>query len=102
MVSALSFLPHVASTGAAPATDSGSNGGSGGGGGGGGGGAHRGPSPTPSRPQGDLRLLVLPDSGCGRVSAHTLRISADGAFLLPGRQPEARAQPRAHLRAAPT
>jgi len=55
MVSALSFLPHVASTGAAPAPDSGSNGGGGarggGGGGGGGGGAHRGPSPTPSRPQ---------------------------------------------------
>ena len=72
LVSALSFLPHVVSTAATPssimaavmvAAGARGNGGGGGGGGGGSGGGQRGSSPVPSRPQGDLRLLVVPDSG---------------------------------------
>ena len=48
------------------------------------------PSPNPNpHPNPNPNPNQVPDSGCGRVSAHTLRISHDGAFLLPGRQPEA-------------
>lgn len=40
------------------------------------------------RPMGDVRLLVLPDAGCGPLHTHTIRLTPGGVYVLPGRQPE--------------
>ncbi len=40
-----------------------------------------------TRPVGDWRILVRPEpSVTGRIVAHTVRMGADGVFVLPGRQ----------------